>query len=31
VADATLWGDDTCIYRVRGLGTRVVPGPPPLR
>lgn len=25
VADATLWGDDTCIYRVRGLGMRVVP------
>ncbi|PZT73410.1 MULTISPECIES: polyketide synthase [unclassified Streptomyces] len=24
VADATLWGDDTCIYRVRGLGMRVV-------
>ncbi|MGW1401019.1 beta-ketoacyl synthase N-terminal-like domain-containing protein [Streptomyces sp. NPDC002405] len=23
-ADATLWGDDTCIYRVRGLGMRVV-------
>ncbi|MFJ9984661.1 beta-ketoacyl synthase N-terminal-like domain-containing protein [Streptomyces globisporus] len=31
VADATLWGDDTCIYRVRGLGMRVVPGPPPVR
>ncbi|WP_405927823.1 beta keto-acyl synthase [Streptomyces griseus] len=33
VADASLWGDDTCIYRVRGLGMRVVPGaayvPPP--
>ncbi|MEU3345117.1 beta-ketoacyl synthase N-terminal-like domain-containing protein [Streptomyces sp. NPDC006700] len=32
-ADATLWGDDTCIYRVRGLGMRVVsdaaPGPVP--
>ncbi|MFC8535715.1 beta-ketoacyl synthase N-terminal-like domain-containing protein [Streptomyces sp. NPDC057249] len=26
VADATLWGDDVCIYRVRGLGMRVVPG-----
>ncbi|MFE3598680.1 beta-ketoacyl synthase N-terminal-like domain-containing protein [Streptomyces sp. NPDC059142] len=25
VADASLWGDDTCIYRVRGLGMRVVP------
>ncbi|MEW1718165.1 beta-ketoacyl synthase N-terminal-like domain-containing protein [Streptomyces sp. NPDC093109] len=24
VADASLWGDDTCIYRVRGLGVRVV-------
>ncbi|MEU9750038.1 beta-ketoacyl synthase N-terminal-like domain-containing protein [Streptomyces niveus] len=24
LADATLWGDDTCIYRVRGLGMRVV-------
>jgi 3-hydroxymyristoyl/3-hydroxydecanoyl-(acyl carrier protein) dehydratase len=24
VADASLWGDDTCIYRVRGLGMRVV-------
>ncbi|MGW3951118.1 beta-ketoacyl synthase N-terminal-like domain-containing protein [Streptomyces sp. NPDC004752] len=23
-ADASLWGDDTCIYRVRGLGMRVV-------
>ncbi|MEU5736652.1 beta-ketoacyl synthase N-terminal-like domain-containing protein [Streptomyces tendae] len=31
VADATLWGDDTCIYRVRGLGMRVVPGLPPVR
>ncbi len=31
VADATLWGDDTCIYRVRGLGMRVVSGPPPVR
>ncbi|MFF1418947.1 beta-ketoacyl synthase N-terminal-like domain-containing protein [Streptomyces sp. NPDC058280] len=32
-ADASLWGDDTCIYRVRGLGMRVVsdaaPGPSP--
>ncbi|WP_228993609.1 polyketide synthase [Streptomyces sp. DH8] len=28
VGDATLWGDDTCIYRVRGLGVRVVPGGP---
>ncbi|MFJ4839925.1 beta-ketoacyl synthase N-terminal-like domain-containing protein [Streptomyces sp. NPDC088746] len=26
VADASLWGDDTCIYRVRGLGMRVVSG-----
>ncbi|MFJ3589000.1 beta-ketoacyl synthase N-terminal-like domain-containing protein [Streptomyces sp. NPDC090231] len=26
VADASLWGDDTCIYRVKGLGMRVVPG-----
>ncbi|MFE2292984.1 beta-ketoacyl synthase N-terminal-like domain-containing protein [Streptomyces sp. NPDC059452] len=26
VADASLWGDDMCIYRVRGLGMRVVPG-----
>ncbi|MDG9684395.1 beta-ketoacyl synthase N-terminal-like domain-containing protein [Streptomyces sp. DH18] len=24
VADASLWGDDRCIYRVRGLGMRVV-------
>ncbi|MFF2941608.1 beta-ketoacyl synthase N-terminal-like domain-containing protein [Streptomyces niveus] len=24
LADAALWGDDTCIYRVRGLGMRVV-------
>ncbi|MEV7422203.1 beta-ketoacyl synthase N-terminal-like domain-containing protein [Streptomyces sp. NPDC091212] len=24
VADASLWGDGTCIYRVRGLGMRVV-------
>ncbi|WP_381791303.1 beta-ketoacyl synthase N-terminal-like domain-containing protein [Streptomyces niveus] len=24
LADASLWGDDTCIYRVRGLGMRVV-------
>ncbi|MFJ3037166.1 beta-ketoacyl synthase N-terminal-like domain-containing protein [Streptomyces tendae] len=31
VADATLWGDDTCIYRVRGLGMRVVSGLPPVR
>ncbi|WP_069169250.1 beta-ketoacyl synthase N-terminal-like domain-containing protein [Streptomyces griseus] len=30
VADASLWGDDTCIYRVRGLGMRVVPQEPPL-
>ncbi|WP_146057463.1 acyltransferase domain-containing protein, partial [Streptomyces sp. SM12] len=30
VADASLWGDDTCIYRVRGLGMRVVPGAEPL-
>ncbi|MFD6988466.1 beta-ketoacyl synthase N-terminal-like domain-containing protein [Streptomyces sp. NPDC059943] len=33
IADASLWGDDTCIYRVRGLGMRVVsdaaPGPSP--
>ncbi|MCN9242317.1 acyltransferase domain-containing protein [Streptomyces sp. RY43-2] len=28
-ADATLWGDDTCIYRVRGLGMRVVSGTAP--
>ncbi|MFI0936208.1 beta-ketoacyl synthase N-terminal-like domain-containing protein [Streptomyces sp. NPDC021019] len=28
VADASLWGDDRCIYRVRGLGMRVVPGAP---
>ncbi|THA68698.1 beta keto-acyl synthase [Streptomyces sp. A0958] len=27
VADASLWGDDTCIYRVRGLGMRVVSKP----
>ncbi|MHC3429289.1 beta-ketoacyl synthase N-terminal-like domain-containing protein [Streptomyces sp. DT18] len=26
LAEATLWNDDTCIYRVRGLGMRVVPG-----
>ncbi|MDQ0693782.1 polyketide synthase [Streptomyces sp. W4I9-2] len=26
VADASLWGDDRCIYRVRGLGMRVVQG-----
>lgn len=25
-AEATLWGDDTCLYRVRGLAVRVVPG-----
>ncbi|MEW2546753.1 beta-ketoacyl synthase N-terminal-like domain-containing protein [Streptomyces sp. NPDC047002] len=25
-AEATLWGDDTCIYRVRGIGVRVVQG-----
>ncbi|MFE1242096.1 beta-ketoacyl synthase N-terminal-like domain-containing protein [Streptomyces tendae] len=31
VADATLWGDDMCIYRVRGLGMRVVSGLPPVR
>ncbi|MFD8535114.1 beta-ketoacyl synthase N-terminal-like domain-containing protein [Streptomyces rubrogriseus] len=31
VADATLWGDGTCIYRVRGLGMRVVSGAPPMR
>ena len=24
VADASLWADDLCIYRVRGLGMRVV-------
>ncbi|MEV3948632.1 beta-ketoacyl synthase N-terminal-like domain-containing protein [Streptomyces halstedii] len=30
-ADATLWGDDTCIYRVRGLGMRVVSDPAPPR
>lgn len=33
LADASLWGDGTCIYRVRGLGMRVVsdasPGPSP--
>ncbi|MFD8686504.1 beta-ketoacyl synthase N-terminal-like domain-containing protein [Streptomyces sp. NPDC059651] len=32
VADASLWGDGTCIYRVRGLGVRVVSAadrPPP--
>ncbi|MER5853004.1 beta-ketoacyl synthase N-terminal-like domain-containing protein [Streptomyces sp. NPDC002012] len=28
-AEASLWGDDTCIYRVRGLGMRVVPGDGP--
>lgn len=32
-ADASLWGYDRCIYRVRGLGVRVVsdaaPGPAP--
>lgn len=26
VADASLWGDDICIYRVKGLGTRMVSG-----
>ncbi|MFF0591393.1 beta-ketoacyl synthase N-terminal-like domain-containing protein [Streptomyces sp. NPDC003781] len=31
VANATLWGDDTCIYRVRGLGMRVVSVPAPAR
>ncbi|MFI1932244.1 beta-ketoacyl synthase N-terminal-like domain-containing protein [Streptomyces sp. NPDC020330] len=30
VADASLWGDDRCIYRVRGLGMRVVPGGVPV-
>ncbi|MEU5715849.1 beta-ketoacyl synthase N-terminal-like domain-containing protein [Streptomyces sp. NPDC020403] len=30
VADASLWGDDTCIYRVRGLGMRVVPQEAPV-
>ncbi|MET8569202.1 beta-ketoacyl synthase N-terminal-like domain-containing protein [Streptomyces sp. NPDC004783] len=29
IADAVLWADDTCIYRVRGLGTRVVSDAPP--
>ncbi|MFE2943947.1 beta-ketoacyl synthase N-terminal-like domain-containing protein [Streptomyces sp. NPDC059255] len=29
VADASLWGDGTCIYRVRGLGMRVVSGAAP--
>ncbi|MFD7923600.1 hypothetical protein ACFV3R_30860 [Streptomyces sp. NPDC059740] len=32
VAEATLWGDDTCIYRVSGPGgpgVRVVPGEGP--
>ncbi|WP_405386111.1 beta-ketoacyl synthase N-terminal-like domain-containing protein [Streptomyces sp. NBC_01102] len=29
-AEASLWGDDTCIYRVRGLGMRVVPGGGPV-
>lgn len=24
VAEATLWGDDTCVYRARGLGLRVL-------
>lgn len=28
LADASLWGDDTRIYRVRGLGMRVVSDPP---
>ncbi|MFF9689624.1 beta-ketoacyl synthase N-terminal-like domain-containing protein [Streptomyces sp. NPDC014623] len=26
VAEARLWGDDTCLYHVRGLGVRVVSG-----
>jgi acyl transferase domain-containing protein/3-hydroxymyristoyl/3-hydroxydecanoyl-(acyl carrier protein) dehydratase len=26
IGDARLWGDDTCIYEVRGIGMRVVPG-----
>ncbi|MFI6475260.1 beta-ketoacyl synthase N-terminal-like domain-containing protein [Streptomyces sp. NPDC050516] len=26
IAEARLWGDDTCIYHTRGLGVRVVPG-----
>ncbi|GHH45422.1 polyketide synthase [Streptomyces candidus] len=26
IAEARLWGDDTCLYHVRGLGVRVVPG-----
>ncbi|MDB1088788.1 beta-ketoacyl synthase N-terminal-like domain-containing protein [Streptomyces sp. ACA25] len=30
VADASLWGDDVCIYRVQGLGMRVVPQTAPL-
>ncbi|HWU08194.1 MAG TPA: hypothetical protein VN520_17720, partial [Streptomyces sp.] len=29
VAEARLWGDDTCLYHVRGLGVRVVPGDGP--
>lgn len=24
VAEATLWGDDTCVYRARGIGVRVL-------
>jgi acyl transferase domain-containing protein/3-hydroxymyristoyl/3-hydroxydecanoyl-(acyl carrier protein) dehydratase len=27
IADARLWGDDTCIYHVQGIGMRVVAGP----
>jgi 3-hydroxymyristoyl/3-hydroxydecanoyl-(acyl carrier protein) dehydratase len=26
LAEARLWGDDTCIYHARGIGMRVVPG-----
>ncbi|MEU3185154.1 beta-ketoacyl synthase N-terminal-like domain-containing protein [Streptomyces sp. NPDC006923] len=26
IAEARLWGDDTCIYHARGIGMRVVPG-----
>ncbi|TDC15165.1 3-hydroxyacyl-[acyl-carrier-protein] dehydratase FabA, partial [Streptomyces sp. 8K308] len=29
IADARLWGDDTCIYHVRGIGMRVVSGDGP--
>ncbi|MEV0026476.1 beta-ketoacyl synthase N-terminal-like domain-containing protein [Streptomyces atroolivaceus] len=29
VADARLWGDDICLYHVRGLGVRVVSDGPP--